>query len=72
VCATGKGYVSVKQLSDADKRLLWRYRKRLVKYSRGLLALFHATRWDKEAHVLQVFRHVFSAFSMCLPGVECL
>ena len=30
VDAIAKGYVPVKQLTDADKRLLWRYRKRLV------------------------------------------
>lgn len=46
-----KGYVPVKDLSEGDKRLLWAFRKRLPRYSRGLLPLFHATRWDNDAHV---------------------
>ena len=53
-----KGYLPVKDLTEADKRLLWRYRKRLPRFSRGLLPLFHATRWDVEAHVRQVLELV--------------
>ena len=58
VDAIAKGYVPVKDLTDNDKRLLWRYRTRLPKFSRGLLPLFHATRWDDRAHVEAVLQLV--------------
>eukprot|EP00960_Hanusia_phi_P036550 752393-Hanusia_phi.AAC.1 len=56
----GKGEVCFQDLSAHDKEVVWHNREKLVKYRRGLLALFHSTCWQRESDVRKVLELVDS------------